>query len=237
MKRFADYIDLLEDPPDRNHPSNTSNGLFLETIRHSKYATRDQRRDIKLLYDEGHTIAQIAQKQDLTERQVHYALHHPATPQKRKGRPQKVTPEEPEHLINWICSSKTNRRCRWDDIPWAAGLPHLGVYAVRYVLRKAGFRRYAARRKPPISEQNRLKRLQFAYDHINWTQEQWDKILWSDEAWVTARRHTKTWFTRRQDEECDPTCIVERVQRPKGWMFWGCFNASRKGPGIFWEKH
>lgn len=165
-------MDLLEDPPDRNHPSNTPNSLFLEAIRHSKYTTRDQRRDIKLLYDEGHTIAQIAQKQGVTERQVHYVLHHPATSQKRQGRSQKITSQELEYLINWICTSKANRRCRWDDISWAAGLPHLGIYVIRHALRKAGFRRYVARRKSSISEQNRIKRLKFAYNHINWTQEQ-----------------------------------------------------------------
>lgn len=32
-------------------------------------------------------------------------------------------------------------------------------------------------------------------------------------------------------------CIVERLQRKKGWMFWGCFSGlSGKGPGVFWEK-
>lgn len=30
---------------------------------------------------------------------------------------------------------------------------------------------------------------------------------------------------------------MERVQRKKGWMFWGCFSRQAgKGPGIFWEK-
>lgn len=32
-------------------------------------------------------------------------------------------------------------------------------------------------------------------------------------------------------------CIVERIQRKKDWMFWGCFSGlAGKGPGIFWEK-
>jgi hypothetical protein len=64
-----------------------------------------------------------------------------------------------------------------------------------------------------------------------------DVILWSDETWVTGGRHTRTWVTRRQGEELDPTCIVERIQRKGGWMFWGCFSRlAGKGPGIFWEK-
>lgn len=43
-------------------------------------------------------------------------------------------------------------------------------------------------------------------------------------------------MTRRQGEEWDPTCIVEKHQRKGGWMFWGCFSGLGKGPGIFWEK-
>ena len=44
--------------------------------------------------------------------------------------------------------------------------------------------------------------------------------------------------TRRQGEEEDPTCIVEKYRKKGGWMFWGCFSGvSGKGPGLFWEKN
>jgi transposase len=105
-------MDLIEDPPDLNHASNTPNGLFLEAIHHSKHNSRDQRRDIQLLHREGYTLNQIAQKEGLTRRQVQYAVKHPATPRKRSGRPLKMTAEELEYLIDWICSLKANRRCR-----------------------------------------------------------------------------------------------------------------------------
>lgn len=101
---------------------------------------------------------------------------------------------------------------------------------------KAGFSRRVARRKPPISERNRQARLRFAIEHIGWTVEDWKKILWSDETWVNGDPHTKTYVIRRAGEEWDPTCIVERHRRRKGWMFWGCFHNNVKGPGIFWEK-
>ena len=44
-------------------------------------------------------------------------------------------------------------------------------------------------------------------------------------------------MTRRAGEEWDPTCIIERHQRRKGWMFWGCFHGDIKGPALFWEKY
>jgi hypothetical protein len=108
--------------------------------------------------------------------------------------------------------------------------------AIRTALLREGFHRRLAMRKPPISEKNRQVRLAWALEHVDWTLKQWYQILWTDETWITAGRHTRTWVTRRAGEEWDPTCIVERHQRKKGWMFWGCFHGHTLGPGIFWEK-
>ncbi len=53
---------------------------------------------------------------------------------------------------------------------------------------------------------------------------------------MTGGTHRQVLVTHRAGEEYDPTCVVERVQRKKGWMFWGSFAGYEKGPGIFWEK-
>ena len=105
--------------------------------------------------------------------------------------------------------------------------------AIRIALLREGFHRRLAMRKPPITEKNRKIRLAWAEEHVKWTLEQWYQILWTDETWITGGRHTRTWVTRRAGEEWDPTCIVERHQRKKGWMFWGCFHGHTLGPGIF----
>jgi hypothetical protein len=50
-------------------------------------------------------------------------------------------------------------------------------WSITSALRRAGFRRWIARRKPSISEKNRLLRLAWAYEHLDWSQEQWFTIL------------------------------------------------------------
>ena len=40
-------------------------------------------------------------------------------------------------------------------------------------------------RKPPISQADWKKRLQFAREHKDWTVEQWKKVMWSDESRLT----------------------------------------------------
>lgn len=48
---------------------------------------------------------------------------------------------------------------------------------------------------------------------------------------------TRVWVTRKAGEALDPTCVVERLQRKAGWMFWGCYSgAAGKGPCLFWDK-
>lgn len=87
---------------------------------------------------------------------------------------------------------------------------------IRLALRKEGFARRIARRKPLISEVNRLLRLQWALEHLNWTREQWNTILWSDETWVTGRKYTRTWVIRRSDKVYHLNCIEEKLQRYRG---------------------
>ena len=62
------------------------------------------------------------------------------------------------------------------------------------------------------------------------------KILWTDETWVKGGKHRKVFVARRPGEELDPTCLIEKVQRKRGWMFWVCMNGDQKGPSLFWKK-
>ena len=197
------------------------------------YTSRDSRIQVQTLLRIGHPVKDIASSLDLSYRQVRYAAINPVTPRKRSGRPPLLTAEEIDYLIEFVCSSAKNRRLPWSALPAALGWD-CSQYAVRHALRKAGFSRRVALRKPPISERTRALRLEFAYRYRDWTVEDWSRVLFSDEKWVTGGRHRKTYLTRRRGEELDPTCIVERHQRKQGWMFWGCYSGlANKGPSLF----
>lgn len=199
--------------------------------------TRDQRRDCQLLHSIGWSYSQIREQTRFTIRQIQGACQVGArsTPKKKSGRPPLLTQAQVEELVEFVCASSTNRRMSFTKL---AEVLDFGVkkQAIRTALLREGFHRRLAMRKPPISEKNRQIRLQWALEHVDWTLEQWYQILWTDETWITGGRHTRTWVTRRAGEEWDPTCIVEKHQRKKGWMFWGCFHGNTLGPGIFWEK-
>jgi transposase len=206
------------------------------TPQHSKASdlSRDERVQILTLRQIGWTYAQIVKHTGCTRHQIEYTCQssHP-TPRRRSGRPPLLTEAQVEELIEFVCASKANRRMAYRQIPKALGWSYTD-YAIRYALRKAGFSRCIAWRKPKLSEVNIQKRLATCIERREWSLERWGSILWSDETWVTGGRHTRTFVTRRAHEGLEETCILETEQRRSGWMFWGSYSvAYGKGPCLF----
>jgi transposase len=202
----------------------------------NQHLTELERRRVRtLFFDAQQSYAAIQRTTGYGRTQIRNAIRS-ATPAARSGRPAALSAEEVQELVDYITASTRNRRRPWLELSIVLFDGKYGYSAIRNTLRRHGYKRYVALRKPPISEKNRVLRLEFANQHINWTKEQWSHILWSDETWVTYGRHRKTYVTRRQHEELNPTCVVERLQRKPGWMFWGSFAGTEKGPSLFWEK-
>ena len=205
-----------------------------------KQTTRDDRLRINTLYyHAGFTVSQIALQLNLTLRQIDYALSHPTTPKKKLcGRKPFLNTPRRKFLIDWVCASKINRRVPWEEIPELLGWD-CGIKAIRAAFAKEGFARRNARTRPPLSEANRILRLEFAEAHVHWSDEQWASILWSDETWARPGKHKKTKITRKisKEELFHPDCVEPYMQRKIGWMFWGSISGKYgKGPGFFWEK-
>jgi transposase len=187
----------------------------------------------------GYTYEKIADFLKISQRAVQYTVEKKkATPQhKNAGRPPRLSKEEVDSLVEFVTSTKRTRRLTYLQIAeerWPEG--EVGADSVKYALHSRGYRRRVALRKPPLSEENKKNRLEWAREHLHWSEEQWSTILWSDETWVKAGRHRKTLVTRKPGEELDDTCIVEKIQRQSGWLFWACFHSNTKGPHLFWEK-
>ncbi|EGD99483.1 hypothetical protein TESG_08600 [Trichophyton tonsurans CBS 112818] len=194
------------------------------------YLSRDLRLQVLTLYEQGFSYTKIALAKGLTYRQVYYTCKQGVpSPKKRTGRPRSLTTEQVNTLINYICASPKNRQLTYEEL--AEDMPFgVGAYTIRYALRRARFQRRVARRTPPISDRVRRARLQFATEHLHKTNEEWEKILWTDETWSTGGQHAQIYVTRRKDEAFDSTCIVSSPRRGKGWIFWGSFAGSTKGP-------
>lgn len=205
---------------------------------HTKQLTAEERQRVRILRSDAlMSYGKIQETTGFTKGQIRNAIKADSADRGvRTGRPPQMSQQQQLELVEFVTLSKKNRRMTFLDLALTLFNQLFGEYAIRYTLRRLGFKRHVARRKPPISEANRRKRLEWAESHKHWTPEQWGKVLWTDETWINGGHHRKQYVTRRIDEAWDETCIVERYQRKGGWMFWGCFSGLGKGPGIFWEK-
>ena len=223
-------------------PSQINNAIRNRNIGYTDWLPKglssEERQHIRTLYyDEGMTPNAIKQVTGYTMYQIGTATRsYIATKDQRFERLRHLSLEQQEELVRFVCASKTNRRMSHLDLSLNVFNGQYTAYILKRHLDQLGFHRRIARQKHPISEANRLQRLAWAHEHLNWTLEQWGKILWSDETWVMDGPRQKQYVTRQDNEEWNDDCIVERYQREGGWMFWCCFSALGKGPSLFWGK-
>jgi transposase len=78
-------------------------------------------------------------------------------------------------------------------------------------------------------------RLRWAWEHLDWPEEQWDSVGWSDEMSVKCS-HGEVWVTRRAEEKYLPECCVPKFKKFSCWMIWGIISSTKKGPLQFIEK-
>jgi hypothetical protein len=133
-------------------PKTPTKQRSLETIR-------DKRIKVYTLYfDTGWTHSQIALQLNLTIDQVRYALAYRLTPQKAKTRRRILlnTPQR-KRLIEFVTKLRKNRRIPLDEV--GTLLFSCSKQAIRTALKREGYIRAIARRKPPLSEQNKVDRL------------------------------------------------------------------------------
>lgn len=159
-----------------------------KTPTHRDLSGDDKLRIQTLYYTAGWSIDEIRlQFPKITPRQIQYALETRPTPQRKGhcGAHALLNTPWRKELVQWVTSRSFTREVPWAEIPkWLRWEGWCGEKAIRTALKKEGYCRAIRRKKPSLTEENQRKRLQWAYDHENWTLDMWDIICWSDESWV-----------------------------------------------------
>ncbi|POS84576.1 hypothetical protein EPUL_002798 [Erysiphe pulchra] len=166
-----------------------------------KHLSRDQSLLIYGLRDAGKSHDEIASQLKISLCQVGHALRRgKVTPRKRNGRLPIFSSDDVDEIENFVRSSLMNRKMTYLEL--ATGpFRYLGVSEriIQSELRKRGYRRHPAHKKPPVSEQTKTIRKEWAEAHVYWTVESWISILWTDETetWVKDSEHSGEWITRK----------------------------------------
>ena len=168
-------------------------------LRRRPNLCRDQRVAVQTLRRYGLSYLAIANQLNISSRQVQYAVERgDVSDSSSRGRPPLLNSSQVNELERYIISSREGRFMTYLELsmfPFAKW--GCGEDAIRGALIRRGYRRCISIRKPPLSLENKRKRLIFAQTHRHWTVAQWSRILWTDESWIVGGQHRRVWVTRK----------------------------------------
>lgn len=150
---------------------------------------------------------------------------------KGAGRPRKTSKRVDEKILT-ISSAN-----RFDTAPKIRSkineqLPNpISISTVQRRLREKGMMGRVAAKKPLLRAMNKIKRLQFAEKHKDWSLDQWKSVLWSDESKFEIFGTRRRVFVRRKvGEKYKSACVLPSVKHGGGSvMVWGCFSYDGVG--------
>lgn len=111
-------------------------------------------------------------------------------------------------------------------------LPDTSVDTIRRALRRSGLVARKKLRRPRLTDEHRLRRLEWAHAHEGWTVDDWHRVLWSDEAKMSRTNGAVSeWVWRVPDTtNIEERCVIATVQGGGGHVFvWGCMTAEGVG--------
>jgi hypothetical protein len=126
-------------PPITIHTQPLCKGPRTPQKRKNATASRDQKRDVRMADRCGLNTNQIMEMLRLIRRQVLYALETPVTPKKPTGRPPVLDAEQRQHLVDFVCASRKNRRMSYQQLAHEFRYWEVGHKGIKAALEREGF--------------------------------------------------------------------------------------------------
>ncbi len=139
------------------------------------------------------------------------------------GRKRKLTAAQQKKIVRL---ARNNRKITSEEILDALHLKkRVTNQTVRNVIHASGGIGSFQTKKPFISERNRIKRVEWATEHLNWSVRKWKQVLWSDESPFVLRYKGRVRVWRfENDDPYDTRLLKGTVKHDKKVMVWGCFS-------------
>ena len=95
----------------------------------------------------------------------------------RSGRPKSLDIRDVRHLARHITSSRDTRRQALGEIKNALNLTVCPKTLRNVITKDIGLGHRIERKKPWLRPEQKVARLKFARDHIDWTEEDWKRVV------------------------------------------------------------
>jgi hypothetical protein len=103
------------------------------------------------------------------------------------------------------------------------------------IVRKQGIKKWLAKKRPILTEQNAKERYKWCKERRYWRVEEWKKYIWSDECSVELEVGQKReWVFRTPSQKWEKD-FIQPYKKGKGvsLMVWGAFGAGRRSELVF----
>ena len=165
-----------------------------------------------------------------TVQRVKKMLKIPATGNKG-GRPKALTERDQRYIVQAVTiQGKGNAVEATHGLEQGLG-KSVSVHTVRRALKRAGLVSFVKPKKPLITIKHKKDRLQWAYDHISCTSDDWKRVVWSDETRINRfGSDGKAYAWKIPGEPLQSQHVRETVKHGGGCiMVWSCITWY--GPG------
>ena len=186
-------------------------------------------------HDAGMSERQIVEMYGFAKTTVHRVIKSfeergLTKPAPRSGRPPKLSNEDKFQLVQIVennhHTSLAEITAQMRDIIQ----DDISERTIQRALHVEGYFGRVGIRKPFVSENNRVKRLNWANERISWSS-QWKFVIWSDESRYEISGDNRKWVWRRPEQKMDIECLIPTFKSGnKSVMIWGCFTRFGVGP-------
>lgn len=92
----------------------------------------------------------------------------PSTPRRASGRPTVFNTRTRRRFLQRALADAYHRRLSYEAIADLEGIK-ISAHTIRKKLKQNGYSRYAATRKPLLTDKQKVARLKWAEEHVDWT--------------------------------------------------------------------
>jgi transposase len=143
------------------------------------------------------------------------------------GRPRKTTKREDRRIVRVTTTNCFDSASKINTIVKPQNT--ISEKTIKRRINAVGIHGYVSAKKPFVNEAQRIKRLQWASEHQNWTEDQWKNVLFSDESSFVLKWKGRKIVWRRKGERFNTKYIQGTIKHDKKIMVWGCFSANGVG--------
>ncbi|CAK9820146.1 Transposable element Tc1 transposase [Anthophora quadrimaculata] len=195
-----------------------------------------EKRSSILILKKGYSSWQIIAKVNVSQFVVLYMIKNfmntdTCSSKQQAGPPRKTTKDEDRYIHTL---SKTNKCMTASEIThelnWSREDP-MGVTTVKKRLLEGTLRGCIAIKKLFLKPQNKVKQLQWANEHANWTISDCERVLWTDESkFEVFGNKLRVFVQQKPNEKLLHQCVILTVKHGgDSVMLWGCFRANKVG--------